>query len=292
MLGQPILHHLLAQGFTVTILTRDSSKTANTLSQQPNAAAYSIAQVDYSSLQSLQAAIKGHDAVVSALARPAQKDEERLIDASIAAGVPRFIPSAFGGDMTVPWVREQPFWADKLQQEAYLLSKVEISGGALSFTMLTNGPIFDFVMQAKLFLNLPERKVTLWDGGDKRLSVTTKDTIGRAVAEALKLPAETKNKNLFIEGAVVSQRQLLELARELTPGEEWTVTEMQSLPLFKAAQEKWSQGVRGPAVGPGFLLRGLFTEGFGGAFDRTDNDLLHIDRMSEKEVKNFLTAYM
>lgn len=194
--------------------------------------------------------------------------------------------------MSVPWVRDQPFWADKMEQEAFLLKKVEENGDVFSYTMFTNGPVFDFVMQMKLFINIPERKVVLWDRGEKVMSTTTKDTIGKAVAAALKLPAEqTKNKNFYIEGARLSQRHLLKLAEEITRGE-WSVTEMDTYPMWKQAQEKWSQGVRGPGVGPGFLLRGLFSEGFGGAFDKTDNELLGVKSMSEAEIKHFLSFYV
>lgn len=291
MLGRPVLNQLLIHGFAVTVLTRDANKSHEALSQHQSQQ-FKIKQVDYSSLDSLSQAVADHDAVVSTLSRPAQKDEEQLIDACLAAGVRRFIPSAFGGDMAVPWVREQPFWADKMVQEDYLLKRVEQSQGGLSYTMFTNGPIFDFILQMKLIINMAEKKINLYDGGDKLLSVTTKDTIGKAVSAALMSPADTRNKSLYIEGTRFNQRQLLKLAQELTPGQQWTTAEINTLPLWKQAQEKWAQGVRGPAAGPGFLLRGMFTEGFGGAFERTDNNLLGIQRMSDEEIKGLLSQYL
>jgi len=76
-------------GFNVTILTRDASKGG-----LPEGA--KVKAVDYSSTDSLKAALEGQDAVVSTLGGGALGGYYPLIDAAVAAGVQRFIPSEFG----------------------------------------------------------------------------------------------------------------------------------------------------------------------------------------------------
>ena len=48
----------------------------------------------------------------------------------------------------------------------------------------------------------------------------------------------------------------------------------------------------GFAAGPGFLVKGLFKEGFSGRFERTDNELLGIETMGEGEVEKFLKGFL
>lgn len=79
--------------------------------------------VDFSSLDSLKAALKGQDAVVSTLGAFAAAQQTSLIDAAIAAGVKRFIPSEFGSDTTHPKVSALPVYRDKVAAQQYLKEK-------------------------------------------------------------------------------------------------------------------------------------------------------------------------
>jgi putative NADH-flavin reductase len=89
--GAPILSALLAEpSFNVTILTRASSSATF-----PNG--IPVRKVsDAFTVEELQEAFSGQDAVVVALnTAPASKDDltARIVDAAVAAGVKRLIPS-------------------------------------------------------------------------------------------------------------------------------------------------------------------------------------------------------
>jgi uncharacterized protein YbjT (DUF2867 family) len=52
-----------------------------------------VVKVDYTNLESLTKALKGQDALVSAVASVAVPSQRMLIDAAVKAGVKRIIPS-------------------------------------------------------------------------------------------------------------------------------------------------------------------------------------------------------
>merc|ERR1712093_228177 len=85
--GPVIVQHLLAANLEVSILSRDSS----TNSDFPN---INIVQTDYSE-ESLAKACKGQDVIVSTISALATMTQTKIIDAAVANGVKRFIPSDF-----------------------------------------------------------------------------------------------------------------------------------------------------------------------------------------------------
>ena len=65
----------------------------------------------------------GWDAVICALAPPAVPKQKTVIDAAVAAGVSRFIPSEFGFDLSTPFNAVQPSYKGKIAIEKYLQDK-------------------------------------------------------------------------------------------------------------------------------------------------------------------------
>jgi hypothetical protein len=104
-----------------------------------------VKEVDYESVDSLKAAFAGQDAVVSAIATVAIKGQQPIIDAAIAAGVKRFIPSEFGvntrltGGTTIGKIL-----AGKVATVDYLDAKAK-ENKDFSWTGLATGLFFDWV---------------------------------------------------------------------------------------------------------------------------------------------------
>ena len=96
--GNNIGHHILRNlsskptQFNVAVLARSSSTT--TFSNAVNV----IRLPDSPSHEDYVAALKGQDAVISAVGYPAKLEEPRIIDAAVDAGVKRFLPSEYGLD--------------------------------------------------------------------------------------------------------------------------------------------------------------------------------------------------
>lgn len=104
-----------------------------------------VKKVDYESVDSLKAAFEGQDAVVSAAATPAVGNQYPIIDASIAAGVKRFIPSEFGiNTRTVPDGGLKTILAGKIKVVDYLVEKSK-ENPTFSWTGVSNGLFFDWV---------------------------------------------------------------------------------------------------------------------------------------------------
>lgn len=135
-LGPSILNALLAEGsFTVTVLSRLKSKATFPDSVR-------VIKTDFSDA-SLIKDFAGQDAVISTVGSEAVASQTRYIDAAIAAGVKRFIPSEFGSDGSDPKALEiAPIFAPKLKVLRYLEEK---ASETFSYTAVITGPFFDWV---------------------------------------------------------------------------------------------------------------------------------------------------
>jgi hypothetical protein len=274
-LGPAVLNQLLAAGFTVTALTRADSRSTFP-------PAVKVVPVDYDSLDSLTAALKGQDAFVSTVAILAIGAQIRLIDAAIAAGVKRFIPSEFGSNN--PLARRLPVFADKVKVQDYLVQKVQERGNEeFSYTCVYNSVFFDWGLKIGFLLG-KER----YDGGERKFSTTRLETIGKAVAGVLRHAEETKNMHVFVHDAVVTQNQLAALS-----GKKWEAGDVST---DVAEREAYAElGKEQPNFASamfGFVKRAIWGEGYGGEFTKVDNELLGISMMSEREIEQLVKEYV
>ena len=97
-----MLPQLLKSDLNVTAVTRETSSA-----KFPEG--ISVAKSDFS-LGSLTKVFRGQDAVISMLPMIALSNQDIVIDAAIAAGVKRFIPSEYGSDSTVRMKRPASFY--------------------------------------------------------------------------------------------------------------------------------------------------------------------------------------
>jgi uncharacterized protein YbjT (DUF2867 family) len=132
-LGPHLIPALTEAGFRVTVLSRRSPPT--------NRATPTI-QSDYS-FPSLVEAFKNQDAVVCAIATLDVSAQRTIVDAAVAAGVKRYMPSEYGSDTSV---------ADEHERAGFLKSKQEVMGyiktkeaQGLTWTALFTGAWIDWV---------------------------------------------------------------------------------------------------------------------------------------------------
>lgn len=279
-LGPHIVKQLLLAGFAVTILTRPGSKhtfpTGTT-----------VVPVDYDSLDALTTALRGQDALVVALGAPGLAKQQLLLDASVAAGVRRFIPSEFGSDTSNPKTAALPMLSDKSKFQEVLRKKVAEPGVTLSFTGIINGPFLEFCIQIGLLTNVREHSTCLWDGGERPFSTTSLATVGRAVAAVLQHPAETANRMVYVQDTALTQRQISKLAQKAlgVAAADWTET-------TASVADTLAEGLailKNPSADPGsavlnFITTAIFGDGYGGHFTKTDNALFGIPEISEENL--------
>ncbi|CRG84486.1 hypothetical protein PISL3812_01767 [Talaromyces islandicus] len=235
-LGPSIVETLVASphGYSVSVLSRESSK------YEPQAG-IKLLKTDYTH-ESLVAALKGQDAVISAIGAAGVSSQAKVIDAAIAAGVKRFIPSEFGSDTTNPLTLEYfPGWAEKVEIRKYLESKKD----QIEYTVIFNGLFFDWGIQVGfLGINTAEKTARVnTKYKDVAVSATNLSDIGTAVAQALSpaIAAKTANQTLRIHTLTASQADIV-AAFEAASGSKYIVHEIDLDAEFTAAQQKLQQG--------------------------------------------------
>lgn len=207
-IGRPIVQHLLTAGFVVSALTRESSKS--TFPSEVK-----VVRSSFTS-ESLTQAFRGQDAVVSTIATISTADQITAIDAMIAAGVKRFIPSEYGVDTSDPRTTELlPPAKGKVDTIKYLKTKED----KLSWTGVIVGGFFDWALSLGIMgFALRDKTVTVFDGGDHPYEATNIEQIARAVGATLSAEhyEKTSNTYIFVNSFTLTQNQVIaELEKQM-----------------------------------------------------------------------------
>ncbi|CZR58047.1 related to 2`-hydroxyisoflavone reductase [Phialocephala subalpina] len=279
-LGPHVLKALVNAGFQVTVLTRSKKPGASDANAK-------VLEVDFASVESLTTALKDIDAVVSTVGGTAIDGQTILIDAAIAAGVKRFIPSEYGTVTTSPKLETYPLYSSMTKIRKYLQEKA--SAGKLTWTVLACGCFLEFLFGTPTLLDFANHKVNLYDEGDNRMSSTSMVNIGKAIAAILKNPDATKDKVVYTSEVILTQNKVLGFAKELKPEIKWEITKVQTSVLRKESLEAFGAGDFSMPVMMK-LLAGTALAGdlYGGAYDQTDNELLGIKELTGEDVKKLV----
>ena len=139
-MGQKLVPVLVSKGFDVTVITRETSKSTATAQEAQNNVSFKSS--DYT-LESLTNVFKGQDAVVSTIATEDVAVQKVIVDAAVAAGVKRILPTQFGGDTSRDDLAEvAPFLQPKKDVVDYIKS---LDSSTLSWTALCTSGWYDWV---------------------------------------------------------------------------------------------------------------------------------------------------
>ncbi|KAF3087041.1 hypothetical protein TWF569_001346 [Orbilia oligospora] len=232
--GTPILAAITAEpSLNVTVLTREDSKSTF----PPGTV---VKKADYKSHESLVAAFKGHDTIVSNVATLAAIDQLPFVEAAVEAGVTRFYPTEYGSIASSDGDIVQEFW-DRVgfhgKYEVYLRLKELADAGKIEYTLITSGPFFDWGLQFGFVgLNLKEKKATIFGSGNQVVAVSNLSHIAKAVVWTLTHPEESKNKTIRFWSYKITQPSLLAVAEKIT-GTKWEVENIPVDDYIKTAEE-------------------------------------------------------
>lgn len=232
-LGPSILDAFLKESsFHTTVLSRQGSK-----STFPSGV--KVIHADYDSNTSLKDAFHGQDAVISLVGGTALGDQNKLVDAAIAAGVKRFIPSEYGSNTPDKRTRDiVPVFEAKISTVNYLKSKES----AISWTSIITGPFFDWGLKVGfLGFNGSSKTATIFDGGKATVSSTNLHQIGIATVKALEKADLTKNQYVHVSGFQTSQNEILAAAEEIS-GAKWTVNHVSTKDHIEEGRAKLQKG--------------------------------------------------
>ncbi|KPI40346.1 uncharacterized protein AB675_7512 [Cyphellophora attinorum] len=265
-MGHHILNTLLtpkyASNFTVTVIARESSKTAFPSSVTVLHVPDSLPHDD------LVRALRKQDVLISTIGYPAKLSEFTLIDAAIEAGVKRFIPSEYGLDNSNPAAQQlSTVFALKGRVQRYLQSK-ESTG--LTWTAIPTGMWLEWALTPAisfLGINIAKHSAEYVGDGTHKLSFSTLPYAAEGVAQILLHPSQTANKTVPVRAFEAS---LVDIVAHLEKEQQvkYTVTNIDSEKFIaenqasvKAEEATASDGIaRGAAIyaliRAGFVLQG------------------------------------
>jgi nucleoside-diphosphate-sugar epimerase len=201
-LGHRIALALLDRGAQVRALVRPGSATKPALADLRTRGA-AIVEVDFNDVSALTQACGGASCVVSALSglREVIVDAQtKLLDAAVAAGVPRFIPSDFSIDFTkLPEGSNRNL--DLRREFGRRLDQAPIRA-----TTVLNGMFMDLLTGQAPVVLFKIKRVLYWGSADQPLDFTTiADTATFTAAAALD---PTTPRYLRVAGEVATVRDL------------------------------------------------------------------------------------
>lgn len=240
-------------------------------------------------MESLTTALKGIDGLVSTVAVAAIEKQIVLIDAAIAAGVKRFIPSEYGTCTTSPKLEALPLYASMFTVKQYLQDKAK--AGSLTWTVLACGSFLDFLFGGSMLLDFENHTATLFDEGDNRISSTSLPNVGNAIVGILKNFEATRNRIVKTSEVILTQNELLRIAEELRPDIKWEINKSQTSVILKEGLDEVRAGDFSiPAIMK--IVTGTAFAGdiYGGAYDETDNELLGIKELTEGDLKKLVSG--
>lgn len=240
-----------------------------------------FAVVDYNSIDSLEAAFRGQDAIVSTVGMEAIPSQKSVMDAAIKAGVKRVIPSDFGALTTDPNASHFPHHRGMIDIQNYLHAKAD--AGLIEYTILSVGAFTEF-LGSNLLMDWQYKHAEIWGGGRVLVSTTSLAATGKAVASALKDLEATKNRNVFVHEYAVSQEQYLDMAKKYAkPDTKWSVVKIEDAEteLERRACVLSEQGDMASIFS--FIKGTLLSGKYNSHYKHTDNSIVGLAELSEAE---------
>ncbi|KAI0381697.1 NmrA-like family protein [Hypomontagnella monticulosa] len=252
--------------FTLTILQRASSNF------EPPAGVKLITIPDSYPSDDLVAAFRGQDVVINCMTTLSVANQFRMIDAAIAAGVRRYVPSEFGLNNMKPEAQAlNSVFHDKAKVQEYIRAKA--ADGSIEWMSITCGLWLKWVFSHDwVGAHVRERKFVFWDDGEGYFSCTTEENTAAGMIKALRMPEETKNKNIFLSDFAITQKQLL-AAIEKAQGVKYTTETINSEAFIKEKKEAVRNG---DTLATFDLIKAGFATGrFGGHLEKEPGEIMN-----------------
>ena len=225
-LGERIAQNLAGQQVKVRVLIRPGSCLKKIKSLKHMGA--ELHDVDFSSSDNLIKAVEGGACVISALSglHPVIIDAQtKLLEATMAAKVPRFFPS----DFSIDYTKLTPGTNRNLDVRREFNRRVDQA--PIAATSILNGAFADMLTGQAPIVLFKFKRVLYWGSPDQKMDFTTiEDTAEFTAAAAV---AEQNPRFLRIAGDQVSVRDLARQMTEIT-GTEFKLVSAGALSVLDA----------------------------------------------------------
>lgn len=208
-LGGQIVANLRARGADVCALVRSGAAADKVEALERSGAR--VARVDMTSADELAKACVGASCVVSALQGLRDvivETQSMLLDAAIAARVPRFVPSDYAIDfMKLPAGTNRNFDLRRAFHE-------RLDTASVQATSILNGCFTEVLTYGTPLLDFENKRVGYWGSADQKMDFTTMAETAAFTAAAA-LDASTP-KVLRVAGDQLTARELADVASDAT----------------------------------------------------------------------------
>ena len=230
-LGHKICLELINKNILVRAIVREESEQDKIDSLEK--IGVDVFKLNFSNEQELIGACAGVSCVVSVLAGLQEvivETQTKLLNAAVAAGVPRFIPSDFSTDFTLMSKGENRNFDLRRTFRSYIDEK------NIQPTSIFNGAFADILKYNTPILNLKNRSIAYWgDKSDWKLDFTTMDNTA-AFTAVVALQNESP-RDLHIASFQISPKTLKESVRAIS-GQDFTFQKLSDLNEFSANIKK------------------------------------------------------
>ena len=226
-LGRKICRELINKNIPVRAIVREESEQDKIDSLEKMGV--DVFQLNFSNEQELIGACAGVSCVISVLAGLQEvivDTQTKLLNAAVAAGVPRFIPSDFSTDFTLmPTGENRNFDLRKEFHE-------KLDKSPIQATSIFNGAFADILRYNTPVFNVPQKTVAYYgDKADWKIDFTTMDDTAAFTAEVA--IDENTPRYLRIASFQVSPNDLVNLS-EQEKGSKFKLVDMGSMEGFSA----------------------------------------------------------
>jgi nucleoside-diphosphate-sugar epimerase len=169
-----------------------------------------IVEAEYGDAAALRRACEGAGCVVSALSGLEDvvvEAQTRLLEAAVAAGVPRFIPSDFAIDFT-----KLPPGSNR-NLDLRRAFRERLDRAPIAATSVLCGAFMDMLTGVAPFILFKRRRVLYWQNADQRMDFTTRDDTAAFTAAAA---MDSSTPRLRIAGDSPTARELAALMTEIS----------------------------------------------------------------------------
>jgi nucleoside-diphosphate-sugar epimerase len=208
-IGSKTLRHLLAKPVQVRVVLRKQSDRR--IIDGLVKSGVDVREIDMNDIQQMTEACTAVDCVVSLLSglRDVIIDTQRtLLDAAVAARVPRFIPSDFSLDFR-NLVKGNNRNLD-LRKEFYSYINLQ----PIKATSIFNGALIDLLKTDMPLILKKQRRILCWGNRDRKMEFTHTEDIAAFTANVCL--DDTSPRHLFIAGSVLSCNDFVKLMTDIT----------------------------------------------------------------------------
>ncbi|KAL4955765.1 hypothetical protein BDW69DRAFT_204157 [Aspergillus filifer] len=288
-IGKHITASLLSSGkHTVIALSRKGSTNTLPLGVK-------VATVDYDDDSTIISALKTNEIqtlIITLSPTAPQNTHSTLVQAAAKAGVEYIIPNSYGPD-----INDESFGRDILLGPVAKSQRDEIEMLGMKWVSIVCGFWYEYSLaggDSRFGFDFENHSLTLYDDGKTRISTSTLDLVGDAVARLLSLPvspgdedAEDKenltlarfvNKPVYIQSFCLSQREMFEAVKRVTgtTNNDWKIS-------YENSKKRYADGLamvkKGDMAGFSKLLyaRAFWADESADLSGKVQNGLLGLD---------------